>query len=434
MWTSSTELSKGFIMVTRKIVNIYRVLFAMNFTLRKNKKQTPGILYSCLDVDRYASIHGKMFSPLLASIHEYYKINFIAINVTHSISFYPSCKILNGHISLNFHIIKISLYHKLISILKTHKKSVVIEEKKKEQLYEFIIKSNNIKIIFAIQPPHELCVAAHNLSVKVVEPLHGMNLSVNDTIFRNTLQRVCDNRLPNFYLAFDRQTFTTLNIFLDGRTPKIFQIPHPWHVECNKNFSTLIENKFESQQKFDGFDKIILLSLQWGYDGERDIFNGLLSNGVIHDAILEVIQKCPEFYWLIRLHPIQQKGNRYFRHRKLVYKLAQKFNNVEFDLATSLALPLLLNKVDGHITMSSGSAGEAAQLQVPSLMLCRTLREGGEMFGAFSNINNKDLISFQEPSPDNVCNWINQLGKRIDRFGYEYSEKQVQIVLSQLFV
>lgn len=419
-------------MLLRKIVSIIKVLAAMNFSLKSKNTFKQTILYSCLDVDRFAMVSSKIFSPLLSSIHEYLKTDFTCINITHSISFFPSRKILGGQISLNFYFIKIKLFGKFISIFTRNNNLNFFELKQKVKLYECIIRINNVKYIFAIQPPHELCLAAHNLSIKVIEPIHGMNLSVNDNVFMNTIHSIPDNQLPDFYLTFDKQTLNSLSFFLKGRAAKPFYMPHPWHVECYKNTSTLVNNNFKSDRSFDSYDKIILLSLQWGYDGEREIFNGLISNGVIHEAILEVIQKYSNFYWLIRLHPVQMKGNRYLKHRTLVYELAKKFENIEYELATSTPLPILLSKVDGHITMSSGSAGEAAQLRVPSLMLCPTLREGGALYGSFTITDCQEIISFQEATTENVYNWINQIRKKDEQLRYENNAKDVQSVLKKV--
>ena len=71
--------------------------------------------------------------------------------------------------------------------------------------------------------------------------------------------------------------------------------------------------------------------------------------------------------------------------------------------------------------MSSGSAGEAALMNIPSLMLCPTLREGGAICGSFDHPSIENLISFSEPTSSNIYNWISSLNE----FSFSHSDNQV---------
>jgi hypothetical protein len=400
----------------KSFFQILRIFLTIDFKLCKNNSQKPSILYGCLDVDRYAIKDGKFFSPILASIHGYLDSDFEVVNVTQSVSKFYSTEILNGHINLNFLLIIDILVKPLFFIIGRRKKKSL-----KVSVYKKILLKNKVKLVVSIQPSHALCIAAHDLGIKVAEPMHGMNLAVSDKIFLSQFDGVEDYLLPDYFIAFDDQTYQTLNIILKNRKAEVILMPHPWHCECLKTESALIDkSQLVSISNFNS-DKVILLSLQWGYDGEREIFNNIIPNGILHDSVIDVIKNHKDIFWLIRLHPIQLKRRFYQRHRKFIADLCEKFENTEFVVASSAPLPLLLKQVNGHLTMSSGSAGEAALMNIPSLMLCPTLREGGAISGSFEHPSIENFISFSEPTSSNIYNWISSLNE----FSFSYSDNLV---------
>lgn len=400
----------------KSFFKLVKIFFSISYKSRKNNSDKKSILYGCSDVDRYAIKDGKLFSPILESIRGYLDSDFEVVNVTQSVSKFYSKEILNGHINLNFLFIIDILLKPFLFILGRRKKKSL-----KVSAYRRILLKNKVKLVVSIQPPHALCIAAHDLGIKVAEPMHGMNFSVSNKIFLSQFDGVEDYLLPDYFIAFDDQAYQTLNIILKNRKVEVILMPHPWHCECLKTESALIDkSQLVSISKLNS-DKVILLSLQWGYDGERETLNNIIPNGILHDSVIDVIKNHENIFWLIRFHPIQLKGKFYHRHRKFIADLCEKYENTEFVEASSAPLPLLLKHVNGHLTMSSGSAGEAALMNVPSLMLCPTLREGGAFCGSFVHPSIENLISFSEPTGSNIYNWISSLNE----FSFSYSDNHV---------
>lgn len=393
----------------KRFFRILKIFLSINVKLSNNNSDKPSILYGCSDVDRYVIKNGKLFSPILASIHGYFDSDFVPINVTQSISSFYSKEIQNGHINLNFLYIIDILESGIFSICGWEKKSS--SKRRYVSAYKNIIIKNKVKLVISIQPPIELCLAAHELGIKVVEPMHGMNLATSDKIFVSQFEGVEDFLIPDYFIAFDEQTYQTLQSILINRKVEVLYMTHPWHFECYKTESALIDKSQLISISNLQLDKVILLTLQWGYDGEREIFNNIISNGILHESVIEIIKKHQNIFWLIRLHPLQLKGRFYNRHRKFIAQLCNQFKNTEFVVSSSAPLPLLLKLVNGHLTMCSGAAGEAALLKIPSLMLCPSLREGGELFGSFVHPSIGNFISFGEPIYSNIYNWINSLDK-----------------------
>ena len=128
-----------------------------------------------------------------------------------------------------------------------------------------------------------------------------------------------------------------------------------------------------------------MVSLSWGYDNDHRQFAGILANGVMHEDLVRAIELTQDsVFWLLRLHPVQLRLERYNHHRVFLEELTSQTRNCEWHQASTLPLPLLLSQCHGHITMSSMTTYEAAFLAVPSLLLCPTLRSGAmkaSMFG-----------------------------------------------------
>lgn len=391
------------------------------------------ILYSCAEVDLFGRVGDKYFSPLLASIHLQFAKKYEALNV------------VTGHCSLNSDQVKdgVLLLHRyyLITLkLNLYINRIFRRGKKKFNpfllyLYKWVLRINNIKLVFAIDPRHELCEACHRSGIPIIEPIHGFGFST-DELFRSLIADNEDIHLPDLYLAFDIQTYNSLQIFLAHKAAKVLHMPHPWHIECANPYSPLIDTtRFKLPEQ--DYKKRILYSLQWGYDGEASMFSGIIPNGILHDTVVAAIENTPEVHWLLRLHPVQQNDEGYGKHREFVKELSNRFPNVEYEIATSAPLPYLLSVIDGHITMCSGVATECSLYGVPNLMLCPTLKPNGPLQGAFREGENLEYFTFGDLDTGAIVEWIQKLEPGQEaRYVYagqkEYYEKQIQQVWQYL--
>lgn len=388
----------------------YGVLIAASRSGKDSKTEKKCILYSGSDANRGHHGPDGYFSPILDPIQEYYKRNsYKPINLSYPLSYYHSSEVRGGAILLNrraIAIILIELVEKLV-----FGKNIASQRKSNRRvlLLRHMLAGLAPKLVFAFQATQELCKAAHELDLAVVEPMHGMNLSPKDKIFRNTILGIDAEALPDAYLAYDDRTHATLVELIGDRDIAVFRMPHPWHVEC-QNVDSLLFNGIRSSFLLSSPKSIkVLVSLQWGYDGERASLSNIIPNGVIHPSIEQAIIENPNVLWLLRMHPVQIRARGYKAHRDYVESLSTRYSNVEWQDATSLPLPTILANVQGHITMTSGTAGEAAIFGVPSLLLCPTLKPGGAHSGWFSELAEDGLVEFGELEPRYITNWISQL-------------------------
>jgi hypothetical protein len=375
------------------------------------------ILLSCHDVDRGLAIKGRYFSPILNSIGEYYKVKGNrVVNFSHPFTLYKTHQVLDGMVSINRRYFLYSALAKLESIFLGTGRALKRRELRLVKVYHNVLCKLKPAIIFSIQPPPELSIAAHQRGIAVVEPMHGMNFHPRNEIFRSWIEGVDDKRLPSAYLAFDDRTYESLRELIAGRSIRVFRIPHPWHIEVNRGGSCLVADDSSLISRLAGCRAAFLISLQWGYDGERESVANIVPNGIMHPSLEAAIRSSPkDILWLVRLHPVQIKRRRYSRHRQYVQELAHRFSSVEWRLASTLPLPMLLSVCHGHISMSSGSVGEAALLGVPSLMLCPTLKQGSVHEGLFEELVESGILKLGELDEAKIGAWITKHSDQVKR-------------------
>lgn len=368
------------------------------------------ILYSCSDANRGMSASDGCFSPLLSPIQEYYaRLSYQAVNLSYPLTYVDSSAVRGRAIIINRPYIAIWLMEAVERTLLGKQAAVKKKNHRRARLFRKLLTRLKPRLIFATQATPEFCTAAHDLGIAVIEPMHGMNLSPADKILQATICGIDTYALPDAYLAFDDRTRDTLLELLGERKIAVYRMPHPWHIECQNPESVLSGARNSPVLTNTGNRMKILVSLQWGYAGERDTLSNIIPNGVLHPSIEQAIADNPEILWLLRLHPVQLRAQGYEFHRQFVQALSEKYANVEWEDATDLPLPAILSHVQGHITMSSGTCGEAAIFAVPSLLMCPTLKEGGAHGGWFSELIDEGMAELGELDVADVNDWLGRL-------------------------
>lgn len=413
------------------------VLLAASRSGQRREASGKCILYSASDADRGHHGPDGHFSPILGPIQEHYKsASYKAINLGYPLCYYHSSEVRGGMILLNRRAIAIILVALVEQITLGKRAAVQRKSNRRVSMLRDLLSKLRPSLIFAFQATPELCKAAHELNIAVIEPMHGMHLSPVDKIFRNTICGVDTKALPDAYLAFDDRTWETLSALVSDREIAVFRMPHPWHVECQNPDSPLVDIDHSSAIFASAKPIKILVTLQWGYAGERDSLSSIIPNGVMHPSIEEAIDENLDVLWLLRLHPVQLMARGYKSHRDHVRSLSERHSNVEWQDASRFPLPTLLSNVQGHITMTSGTAGEAAIFGVPSLLLCPTLKPGGAHSGWFSELAESGLAEFGELDSGHITNWISRLPyarKKTNRKDWKEERRKFAMTLDKVF-
>lgn len=373
----------------------------------KNKNSLERVILSFSDGNLGANYLGR-FSTILEPMRIWLiKNGYEPVNFLYPFTQLKSYQVKHGAIVLNCRFLIAHLVYTVARFLVSDEFAASLKSRCRVFFLKRMIAKINPKAIIAFQATPELCAASHSLGIRVIEPMHGMNVSFEDPIFAKTIKNVDLNCLPDVYLTYDGQTAKSIHKLLDGRRRQIIDTPNPNFVFASQ-YSSQYGLDFDSNilQKY---NKVILYTAQWGYDGERDGLSNILSNGMLHESVMRVINDMPDVYWLIKMHPLQQNSIKYQLHREFFYNLEKTSKNVAVRVCNSLPLPLLFPYIDGHITMSSGSAGEAAQFGIKSLLLCSSLQKGGAYASLYDDLVDSGMCIKAELKSILIKEWIETL-------------------------
>ena len=125
--------------------------------------------------------------------------------------------------------------------------------------------------------------------------------------------------------------------------------------------------------------------------------------------IIKVIDRTPNIFWKLRLHPVQLMDNRYERHKLWLEDFVERRLNCEWESASNGHFLDIVNSCDGHLTMQSSSCYEAAAIGVRSLCLCPALQKGGRNFGRFARLENEGFVVVGEAKSKIVEGWVSNV-------------------------
>ncbi len=353
------------------------------------------LLMSCHDVDRsMRDAAGCRFSPLLEGVRQLAAGPATPIrHLSHPWAVVRGSEVQGGAITLNRRMIALRL--RALAARRADARMA-----REVALYTRLLQALRPVFVFSIQPPAALCTAARRLGTPLAELMHGTNVSLSDPVFVRHMS-IPDEELPPLIISFDDVTHATVKMLAADREIRPLRAADPWLIACRRQRERGGSLPGARQRR-------MLLTLQWGYDGERDALSNIVPDGVLHPALERAISECGPRGWtvLVRMHPIQMNAPGYRHHRRRIEALAARHSHVEVAHATSWPLPLLLEEVTAHMTMSSSAVGEAAVAGVRSLALCPTLHPGGAHHGLFRELEHDGLVTFGRLDPADIVRWL----------------------------
>jgi len=191
----------------------------------------------------------------------------------------------------------------------------------------------------------------------------------------------------------------------------VWEVSDPWLSRFDPENQLFLPEEWRELYRRNPVSKpVILFSLQWGYAGDHGEyfeFEGILTNGLIPEAVLQTIAETSDSIdWLIRLHPVQKTGPLFRKHRAFLDRVSAANPNVDWEWASSTPLPIVLSKVTHHVSMSSMTAYEAAAVGVPSLLLCPTLAGGGLNEEMFLDLVERGVAQKRSCERPEIIEWV----------------------------
>lgn len=255
------------------------------------------------------------------------------------------------------------------------------------------------RIVIAIEPTRELCIAARQLGIVVAELQHGFlakSIYLYSIAYR---QQNTQAGWPDYMLCWDEASAKWIEYQSCGEV-KGWVIGHPWlrRFLLPRKTDKLVAELAVKEQTFNGTRPIILVSCQWGHK----LF-GYHPLGIPW-ALLDVIKSnrlnCS---WLIRLHPVQASDRN--RRNSLAYLLSEFKNspNVFWDPWSSLPLPSVLRVVDLHITSHSSVTLEAEMFRIKTALLFKEVNLLCDFFAGQIERGFAEIVSAER---EEILRWI----------------------------
>jgi hypothetical protein len=357
-----------------------------------------GLLLSCHDVDRgMRDEAGRRFSPLLAGIGHLAARGRAAHHLAHPWTALPSREVTPSTLMLNRRMLRA----RLRAWLERRPGARLVRE---AAIYRRLLQTLRPAFAFAIQPPAGLCVAARECGVPLAEVMHGTHVSLSDRIWADYFGRP-ETQVAPLVISFDDVTHASVSTWAQGRDIRTVRARDPWLLTCRH-----LGRRGQGGGLPGRRERRALVTLQWGYDGERAAFTGIVPDGVLHPALAQAFAAGAQRGWnfLVRLHPIQMTAPGYRHHRNRIAALAAQLPNVEMTQATSWPLPLLLDEVAAHVTMCSSAVGEASAAGVRSLALCPTLLPGGAHEDLFRELRDAGTVTLGHLDAGDILTWLDR--------------------------
>ena len=326
------------------------------------------VLLLCQDGDRGVEYFGKRYSHLIDSVgdklsaHNLTSISISIPSARRNLKNYGTVVNVNGIISRA----KIKDFV-LSSLFLTRDKSV----RHQVLAWHFLIALVRPKVIIAIQPPVELCIAAKMHKIPICDLQHGIFSEVGyyGLDFRKQSGQI---GWPDYILCWDQRGADKII-----RTARDFTltrvIGNPWFERFGKARGcdpvvSYFEKQFNSNLKLDGRLRI-LFTLQFSLIEEYvDLFDMHISG--LPKVLVEFIKgRGKRFDWWLKVHPASVRNpaaaSAIFKVLNMTFTDS---SNVFWSHLANAPLPLVLSAADLHMTYESATTIEAGWLGVKTAL------------------------------------------------------------------
>ena len=245
-------------------------------------------------------------------------------------------------------------------------------------------------LIIGIEPIKELCAAAKQNNICVIDLQHGANIDTTGTqaghFYRIAYREPYQQGWPDFVACWDEISSKLLTTHRAKFTTPIV-IGHPWmarFLSPDAKDDPLIQ---ELSRKFPlkSDCPVVLYSLNYtrDADGNSDSFSP------IPEQLDRYIKnEGRRFSWWIRIHPQLLRVPHRDVTLKAMEELYSEYNNANWIEASLAPLPYLLEKIVLHLTRASSVTKEAAMFGVKTGLL-----DEADKYEDLNNVYNHEIQS-----------------------------------------
>jgi len=268
-----------------------------------------------------------------------------------------------------------------------------------------ILECGKPRIVIGIQPDKNLCKACKNKKIPVFDIQHGV-FSENDEYYGADYHKHVDiSKIPDGFLCWDDDSAEIIKKWAYIENIPIYIIGNLWFQRfLNPRMNDILVNEAKSAILDSQLSHPrILLSLQGGLsDKYPDIPNNIMSPS-LEKVIMDTLDK---YSWRIRFHPIQLYGDE--RQYAISYLNATfgKEKTLKWIQESQIALPIILQNTDLHITSHSSVVTEAAWMGIRSGILSERVRDGEKYNDLFLREQETGLAEIIPNDSESIQQWI----------------------------
>ena len=317
------------------------------------------VLLVCNDTDRSYVHQGVRYSPILDTLGDVYRARGLAVKSIanrYSSGLGPAAHGAPASISRGL------LAARLLSLAAGPRQNLILDRRSQleTRLWRRVLNALSPQLILAIQPDPALCRAAHESGTSIFDVQHGIieTATGNSYYRRDTTHTKWEIDYPSGVLCWDKCTMDELERAGLGAPRRNLLLGHPWLTRFRHpapdDALVLGETARLGDQPWGRIP--ILVTLQFG---QEQFAADYVSNGVLAEAILAVIREDDgAFQWHLRLHPSQVAGADGGHARDVLRAELGHCDHVEWEAASRVALPVVLEQARAHLTHYSAVAKE----------------------------------------------------------------------------
>jgi hypothetical protein len=368
------------------------------------------------DVDCGYNFNDKAYSPIIDSIVEdCFRAGFSVFSFATPFSVLVEEKAYNSPAVLNRSFFLVALIGRLLRLTIGKNKSAKWKASQKTKLWNRVLERVKPKLIIGIQPDLSLCRASKKLNVPVYDFQHGVIASDHWWYGIKLRHEIDEMELPSGFLCWDDNSKEALEQWAPSKGASVSVVGHPWfeRFQVADEKDHLVQTVLKQSQIFDNDLPTILVSLQWGL--HIHYYKDNEFNKIMCQALETTIKETSHRYnWLLRLHPVQLRGQEAQFCENYLNQNFGDLINVEWRKTSLLPLPVVIKQSDLHITDMSTVVIEAAWLGVPSALLNPYLADGERLQSLFQNERCSGMASLVPSEVKAIELWIENTyeGKR----------------------
>lgn len=359
------------------------------------------LTFAC-DNDRYIDYQGKKYSPLINTLED-----ALANEGLKSVSITRIASRIKGNLS----------HGRVYSPEGGFARALLVKRLKgiflpkgtypysylEEKIWDRILSQSEAKVVVGINPSRELCTVCHRKGIWVADIQHGVISESHPWYgekFRSTDKR---EWLPDAFYCWDNSSASAIGQWANKVGIQTIAIGNPWvnrFIMCKPNDQLCSSLRTQYNLSKNG-KPTILLTLSWG------CYN--IPNEFIHPHLEKFILDTINIYnWIIRLHPNQLQGFATDSGDRFVNYYADKFadTGIDWKLASSMPLPLLISMTDVHISWNSSVCIESAFMGVRSLLLDPELMPKGRYENHYFDLQAAGYVDKILPEYGLIQDWV----------------------------